>query len=455
MRIVSIILTLGFALAGCAPAEEEVEFFTKAAVVEQDIIVSVEAAGVIEPILTVELKSKASGEILSINTETGDIVEEGALLVQIDERTPKNNLAQADAALEAAIARQGIAIAQANRGETLFKSKSIPEQDYEQLILERANAQADVVRTQVNVENLRIALEDTVVSAPLAGTIIEKLVEKGQVISSPTQDVGGGTTLLRMADLSVVQVKALVDETDIGKIVADQPVTVTVTAYPNQPFTGHVKKIEPQAEADQTVTTFSVLVLLDNERRLLRPGMNADVEIRVSERYGVLAVPTMALRTLGDIPVSAQLVGVTVEQVRSQLGLPAGGGQPRGAAGWPGAGRQGAGQQGAGRPGAGAPRPRGPRAAGGRQRPGSSEGGVSGYQFSNRYWVFRVRADGSYEAVNVPTGVTDLEYNEVLDGLAVGDEVLLLPSSGLVMDQQRLQQRMARFSTLPGMGSSK
>lgn len=447
MRIVSITLMLGFVLAGCAPAEEEAEFFTRATVMERDVIVSVEAAGIIEPILTVELKSKASGEILSINTETGDIVEEGALLVQIDERTPRNNLAQADAALEAAIARQGIAIAQALRGETLFKSKSIPEQDYEQLILERANAKADVVRTQVNVENLRIALEDTVVRAPLAGTIIEKLVEKGQVISSPTQDVGGGTTLLRMADLSVVQVKALVDETDIGKIVPDQPVTVIVTAYPNQPFTGRVKKIEPQAEAEQTVTTFSVLVLLDNERRLLRPGMNADVEIRVSERYGILAVPTMALRTLGDIPISAQLVGVSEEQVRSQLGLSA-----------------------AGRPNAGGGPPRGaggPRSAAGRQQRGNSEGGgewsprrggsggATGYQFSNRYWVFRVRADGSHEAVNVPTGITDLEYNEVLGGLSAGDEVLLLPSSGLVMDQQRLQQRMARFNTLPGMGGSK
>lgn len=452
MRIASITLMLGFVLAGCAPADEEAEFFTRAIVMERDVIVSVEAAGIIEPILTVELKSKASGEILSINTETGDIVEEGALLVQIDERTPRNNLAQADAALEAAIARQGIAIAQALRGETLFKSKSIPEQDYEQLILERANAKADVVRTQVNVENLRIALEDTVVRAPLAGTIIEKLVEKGQVISSPTQDVGGGTTLLRMADLSVVQVKALVDETDIGKIVPDQPVTVTVTAYPNQPFAGRVKKIEPQAEAEQTVTTFSVLVLLDNKRRLLRPGMNADVEIRVSERYGILAVPTMALRTLGDIPISAQLVGVSQEQVRSQLGLAAGrpnagGGPPRGAGPPRGVG--------------------GPRSAAGRQQHGNSEGGggwsprgggsggVTGYQFSNRYWVFRVRADGSYEAVNVPTGITDLEYNEVLDGLAAGDEVLLLPSSGLVMDQQRLQQRMARFNTLPGMGGSK
>ena len=93
-------------------------------------------------------------------------------------------------------------------------------------MLEFANAKAEVVRSQVAVENARIALDDTEVRAPVTGTIIEKNVEKGQVISSPTQDVGGGTELLKMADLRSVQVRALVDETDIGKIIPDQNVVI-------------------------------------------------------------------------------------------------------------------------------------------------------------------------------------------------------------------------------------
>ena len=423
-------LLSAFLFTGCTEQEERPRFFSSTTLTSRDIIVAVEAAGVIEPILTVDVKSKASGEILSFDAETGDRVEEGGMLVQIDERTPTNNLAQNEALLEAAIARRTIAQTQADRAAKLFEAKTYNEQENEQAILELANARAEVVRYQVQVENARIALEDTVVRAPITGTIIEKLVEKGQVISSPTMDVGGGSLLMRMADLSTVQVKILVNETDVGKVVPEQPVTITVTAFPNQPFKGQVKKIEPKAESTQTVTTFSVLVVLENKFGLLRPGMNADVEIRIEEKYDVLAVPTMALRTVGDIPVSAQLVGLTEDQVRAQLGMGSGG-------------AKGARQSTDAR-------------AGGRGRPGRTgkRGRASGYDFSNRYWVFRTLDDGSHEAVNVVTGLTDLEYNEVLEGLDAADEVLLLPSSGLVMDQQYIQQRIRQYTSMPGMGGN-
>ena len=87
-------------------------------------------------------------------------------------------------------------------------------------MLDYANAKAEVVDAQVAWRTPRSALEDTDVRAPITGTIIEKDVERGQVISSPTSDVGGGTVLLKMADLNLVQVRTLVDETDIGKIQA-------------------------------------------------------------------------------------------------------------------------------------------------------------------------------------------------------------------------------------------
>jgi HlyD family secretion protein len=411
------------ALAGCEKPVEKPTYRT-GEVMRKDIVVTVDAAGVIEPFLTVEVKSKASGEVLAVNVESGDFVEEGTLLVQIDERVPRNQLAQAEAKLEAAQARRKIAEAQAKRSKTLWESRTINEVDYEQTLLELANAKAEVVSTRVAMENARIALEDADVRAPISGTIIEKLVEQGQVISSPTMDVGGGSLLMKMADLSQVQVKTLVDETDIGKIQPGLPVTVTVTAYPNQPFKGVVLKVEPQALAEQTVTTFSVLITLDNEAGLLRPGMNADVEIRVAEREKAVAVPTAALRTLRDIPVASQLVGLTPDQVRSDLG------QTRSAAP-------------AGRPG--------PDAAAGRP-PGARSGSGSDerYEFANTYWVF-VRQGEQLVARNVTTGLTDLDYSEVTDGLSEGDTVILLPSSGLVQSQQRLQQRMQQFTSLPGM----
>ena len=107
---------------------------------------------------------------------------------------------------------------QRSRADELFKSQSITQQEHEQAVLDYANAKAEVVGAQVAVENAKITLEDTDVRAPITGTIIEKNVERGQVISSPINDVGGGTVLLKMADLNLVQVRTLVDETDIGKI---------------------------------------------------------------------------------------------------------------------------------------------------------------------------------------------------------------------------------------------
>lgn len=398
-------------IAGCEEPEAP-QLYDSGPVITRDIVVAVDAAGIVEPSLTVEVKSKASGEILRLAAETGDFVEQGTLLVQIDERVPRNQLSQAKAELEAAIARRSIAEAQMKRSKTLLESRTINEVDYEQTILEHANAKADVIRAEVAVENARIALDDTDVRAPITGTTIEKLVEKGQVISSPTMDVGGGTLLLKMANLESVHVKALVDESDIGKIRTGQPVTVKVTSFPNQPFEGVVSKIEPQAMAEQTVTTFSVLILLDNQSGLLRPGMNSDVEVRIAERRNVLAVPTIALRTRSDVRVSSELVGLSPAEVNAML-----------------------------------------------KQDKIDETALAdavdedGYRFKSRYWVMLDEPSGP-RAVNVVTGLTDLDYSEVLSGLDEGDRVLLLPSSGLVMAQKRFQQRMSQFMGMPGMSRS-
>lgn len=399
------------ALVAACSQEAPAPKFDTARVAKRDIVVAVQAAGVVEPLLTVEIKSKASGEVLKTQGETGEVVTAGTLLVQIDKRSPRNLLAQAESELEAALARRAIARAQNERAKTLFESRTINEVDFEKTQLEYANAKADVVRAQVAVENARITLDDTDVRAPITGTIIEKLVETGQVISSPMKDFGGGTPLLKMADLNTVQVRALVDETDVGKIAPGKPVTVRVTAYPNQPFPGEVHKIEPQAQVDQSVTTFAVLIRLPNPQGLLRPGMNADVEIRVAERPGVLAVPTVALRTPREITTAAAAVGLDADTVRKQLGDGARGASRR----------------------SGAPTD-------------------AGYEYGGRYWTF-IERDGLPVAVNVETGITDLEHNEVVNGLQEGDTVILLPSTGLLEAQARGREMMSRFSVMPGTGA--
>ena len=410
-------------LLGACKEEPPPPVYQSLPVERRDIVVTAQATGTVQPDTVVEVKSKASGEIQDLRVETGQVVKRGELMVLVDPRNPRNTLAQAAADLEVAQARLANATAQRRRADELFKSQSITEQEHEQAVLDFANARAEEVRARVAVDNAKDQLDDTNVRAPISGTIIEKSVERGQVISSPTRDVGGGTVLLKMADLNLVQVRTLVDETDIGKIEPGQSATVTVDAFPNRPFQGDVRKIEPQALTEQNVTMFPVLVRIDNRQGLLRPGMNAEVEIHVGEREGVLAVPNAALRTPRDVGSAAQVLGLDTAQVaralaESQASL---GGSPAGATSRPRA----------------------------RPRPRAGSSGV----FGGRYIVFAQRPEGP-TPVWVQTGLTDLDYSEVVSGLSPADSVLILPSASLVQSQDEARERVNRITgggAVPGM----
>jgi HlyD family secretion protein len=444
------------ALLACQE-EVVVSVYQAVPVATRDISVSAQAAGVIEPDTTVEVKSKASGEILEIMVQTGDRVERGALMVRVDQRIPRNSLLQSEASLEVARARLANALAQKRRSDELYQTQSITQTEYEDTLLDYANAKAGLVQAEVAVENDRIAMDDTDVRAPISGTIIAKNVERGQVISSPTRDVAGGTVLLTMADLTLVQVRTLVDETDIGKIRPGLDATVSVASYPNQPFEGQVLKIEPMAETQQNVTMFPVLIRIPNTDGLLRPGMNAEVEISIGRREGVLAVPNAALRTDRDVGSAAEVLGLTLEAVQAQLARP-----PEVP------GRQASSPPAAeasdretltlrnGRtvelpPGVTAEQARAimnKRRSGepltedeqeiGRQMFQAFQGGRGGepgrgaepkQQAGNiqiaDYVVFVLR-DGVPTAVRIKTGLTDLDYSEVLAGLTAADSVVVL-----------------------------
>jgi HlyD family secretion protein len=494
------VLVAAVLVAGCAKPKVVPVVYQSVPVETRSIVVSARATGTIQPDTVVEVKSKASGEILDMKVETGTNVSRGTLLVRIDRRTPQNTLSQAEADLDVARARLQNADAQKRRSEELFKSQSITEQEHEQAVLALANAKAEVIRAQVAVENARIAMEDTDVLAPIAGTIIAKNVERGQVISSPTRDVGGGTVLLKMADLSLVQVRTLVDETDIGKIRPGLRATVTVDAYPNQPFEGEVLKIEPQAETQQNVTMFPVLVRIDNRNGLLKPGMNADVEVHIGRRDSVLAVPNAALRTQRDVSSAARVLGIADDELQRLLAAA----QQRAdsqreqaarrAAPSDSSPRRAGPADAAGTPSGGATMTtpdgrtiqlppgvteaqvreifrkrfsggtltaqeqqvmqqlmrnfRGPGGGGGRPRSSGSD-----FQFGGNYIVF-VNRDGQPTPVMIRTGLTDLDYSEVVTGLTAADSVLVLPSASLVQQQEEFRTRITNMSGgggVPGM----
>lgn len=483
MRKTTIALMV-LALAACKKKDEAVTTVYQAVpVIRKDIVVSVQAAGTLQPDTTVEVKSKASGEIAQIMVETGQQVRRGDLMVSIDPRTARNTMAQAQARFEVAKATLANARSQKRRSDELYASQSITQTEHEAAQLAYANAVADSVSTDVEVENARIQLEDTDVRAPISGTIIEKNVERGQVISSPTRDVGGGTVLLRMADLSLVQVRTLVDETDVGKIRAGLTATVTVDAFPNRPFDGTVLKIEPLATVNQNVTMFPVIVRIQNQEGLLRPGMNAEVEIHVGRRDSVLAIPNAALRTSRDVGSAALVLGIDTAAVRIQLAsqdsartTSAGAGSGRGTDST----KTPAGNVLTLPDGRTIPLPEGVTEAqvsavmkkrmgggtltaeegallrkvfssmggGGNRRPRAQS---TDYQFGAKYIVFVLR-NGQPVAVNVQTGLTDMDYSEVTQGLTERDSVLVLPSASLIASQEEWRERMGRVTGGGSMG---
>ena len=264
------------------------------------ITVTIEASGVVEPIDLVDVKSKASGQILVMPVEVGSHVTKGDLLAQIDTVDVQNAYEQTFAAQRAAQTKADIAAAQKTRSDALFEKNFITTEAHETALLEDANAQASLVKARTDFDTARQRRDDATVRAPITGTVLAQLVSTGQVISSATSSVSGGTSLLKMADLSRIRLRAYVSENDIGSVHPGQEAAVSFDAYSGREFKGTVEKIEPQAVQQQSVTMFPVLISISNEEGLLLPGMNGEIAMVVDRCDDAPAVPIDAVRTVRD-----------------------------------------------------------------------------------------------------------------------------------------------------------
>jgi HlyD family secretion protein len=315
----TILVLAAFTAIACSKKQDKALTIPVEPVKRETIVVDAEATGVVEPINVIEVKAKSSGQIVAMPVETGTYLKPGDLLVQLDTRDTRNAYAQAKADLDAAIIKQRVSKTARDRAAQLFKERIITSAENEAAEVDYANAQATVLRNRAALDLRQQGLDEATVRAPVAGTVIEKDVALGQVIASGTGSFGGGTTILKMADLTKVRVRALVNETDIGKVRAGLPASVTVDAYPDRPFQGVVEKIEPQATIQQSVTMFPVLISIDNRAGLLMPGMNGEVSIETDHRENVLAVSNDAVRSPNEVQSVATLLGLNPDSVRAQL----------------------------------------------------------------------------------------------------------------------------------------
>lgn len=459
-------LLAGGLLVGCGAKKETAPVVGTVAVDRRTIVVDAQATGAVEPINVIEVKSKASGQITRMPVETGSQVKAGDLLVQVDTRDVKNQYDQAAADLRSARASLEVAQSQKNRSDELYKTRIITTQEFEAAQLALTQAQGAIVRATTNVDLAKQRLEDATVIAPVNGTIIDKPVSLGQVIASATGSVSGGTTLLKMADLTKVRVRALVNETDIGKVQPGQSTRVTVDAYPERPFQGVVEKIEPQAVVQQSVTMFPVIVSLDNIEGLLKPGMNGEVSMLIDRRDNVLAVSNDAVRTVREAAVAATFVGLNPDSVSAQVREMQA--QMRNSGGTGGGGEAGAGQPAGDMPSAkpvqmgdaksaattdakgAAARGGAPSASGTRGgSPGAPNGNSAGATRARTALVFVEDAPGKFSPRLVRLGASDYDYSEVLSGLKEGEKVATLAVQAL---QAKRDQQNDRFRSMTGAG---
>ena len=444
-----VIAAAGLA-AACGAAKETKAAIQTETIGRRDIVIDAQATGTVEPINVVDVKSRASGQITKMPIDIGSIVSPGDLIVQIDTRDVQNNFDQASAQMKSADASLAVATSQRRRSDTLFKSKVITQAEYETAEVTFAQATAQVVNARSQLDLAKQKLEDATIRAPIYGTIITRNVSLGTIITSSLNAVGGGTTLVQMADLSKVRARALVNETDIGGLRAGQAVRVAIDAYPDRPFMGIVERIEPQAVVQQSVTMFPVLVSLRNEEGLLRPGMNGEVSVVTDKREGSLAVPNDAVRSLRELASAAPLVGLTADSARAMMAAQRSGGAGAGGGGGGGAG---------GDAGARGDKQMGDRGSksgqsaaredGGRQvQMGRKDAAPAGSKVRSAL-VFVRDDNGAFAPRIVRLGVANYDYAEVIGGLKEGEKVALLSAAALQLARQLQNDR---FKSMTGGG---
>ena len=452
-----IVAAFVVALGACKKTTDPTVTIETAPAERRSIVLSAQANGTVEPVDIVEVKSKASGTIVRMPVDVGSNVKTGDLLVQIDPRDVQNQYDQAAADLSSSTVSRAVALAQRNRSADLYKQRIITAQEMEQATLTFANADAEVIKARTNLSIARVRLQDATVRAPTNGTIIERPVSEGTVITSATTSASGGTTILKMADLSKVRMRAFVNETDIGNVKPGQTATVTVDAFPNRRFVGIVEMVEPQAVVQSSVTMFPVLVSLSNADGALKPGMNGAVTMDIARKDNVLAVPSDAIRNARDAATVAPVLGVNPDTLKAILAAGRRGGaggagrtasstassaggsdttQGRrfrgGASSTPGSGARAGGGGAGGAAGAGFGGAAGQAGAGA----GTGGGGRGGPN------VVFVKKDGKYIPRVVRVGISDFDNTEIMSGVTQGEQVALLGAAVLQAQREQLQQRI-------------
>ena len=342
-----------------------------------DLALSVVATGSVIPVSMVEIKSKATGLVQSIQVEDGDQVKEGQALIELDKELLQAQLREAEAARMAALARVEEAKAdtssavamkrkveldlknledhqrflqrQVERYQSMFEETLIARFEWEQresefqdvvlqaealrseLLMQQARieaaekavarVEAQVIQAEANLDRAQQNLRNATILSPINGTVLKTHVEVGNAVSSILQLGSQATLLITLGDMSTVLVEGRVNESDIGTVFEGQEARVTVDAFREKTFPGTVARIAPLGEEKDSVIGFEVRVSIQDPDKIFRAQMSANSEIIIEEKRGILLIPENAVIYDRQGRTFAEVYDTSVETFRRRVPL--------------------------------------------------------------------------------------------------------------------------------------
>jgi macrolide-specific efflux system membrane fusion protein len=275
-----------------------------------DIVQTVQAAGVLQPKVKVDVGAQVSGQVRKIHVQLGQQVRKGDVLVSLDPELARNDVAQAEAALaqQAALidSRQAdlkLAKAERARQVRLLAGEATAATEAERAEVELSKLEADLrgqganlKRLQAELDKRRLALGYTTITAPTDGVVVNLPVQEGQTVIA----VQITPVMVTLANMDEITVRTRVPEADIALIKVGQRARFVTLAGEAQRYEGKVRVIQPVPERAGNAVFYNVLFEVDNRARKLLPDMTVQVSVDTGEAKDALTIPTVALGDRAD-----------------------------------------------------------------------------------------------------------------------------------------------------------
>lgn len=274
----------------------------------------VSATGTLAPRVSVDVGAEVSGRIDDLYVDYNDQVTKGQKLAQINTDQIQAQLDQSRATLEQQEATLVQSEAKWKRFSALIKTNNVSQQEFDTARADYLRAKGGVALAAAQVQQNETSLTKATIYAPIDGVVLDRKVSKGQTVAASFNT----PVLFTLAsDLKQMELDVDIDEADVGMVHSGQAAQFTVGAYPEKKFDAKVTLVRTNSQTVQNVVTYKGILVVNNEKLLLKPGMTATAEIVTGHVPPSIIVPNAALRFA---PPAYEITGIAAAQTGAGLG---------------------------------------------------------------------------------------------------------------------------------------